>query len=102
MSARVFSRSVRVGGDEMDEAIVQYLKRVYNLMIGERTAEEIKISLGSADYVAGRQFRDVMRKGPFARWEHLHRIEPEGENACTLTDQITFELPLGALGRGLA
>lgn len=44
----VFSRSVRVGGDEMDEAIVQYMKRVYNLMIGERTAEEIKIALGSA------------------------------------------------------
>lgn len=44
----VFSRSVRVGGDEMDEAIVQYMKRVYNLAIGERTAEEIKISIGSA------------------------------------------------------
>ena len=44
----VISRSVRVGGDEMDEAIVQYLKRVYNLMIGERTAEEIKIAIGSA------------------------------------------------------
>jgi len=44
----VFSRSVRVGGDEMDECIVQYMKRVYNLMIGERTAEEIKIKIGSA------------------------------------------------------
>ncbi len=44
----VFSRSVRVGGDEMDEAIIQYMKRVYNLMIGERTAEQIKISIGSA------------------------------------------------------
>jgi len=44
----VLSRSVRVGGDEMDEAIVQYMKRVYNLMIGERTAEEIKIAIGSA------------------------------------------------------
>lgn len=44
----VLSRSVRVGGDEMDEAIIQYLKRVYNLMIGERTAEEIKIQIGSA------------------------------------------------------
>ncbi|MGD9873297.1 MAG: rod shape-determining protein [Kiritimatiellia bacterium] len=44
----VFSRSVRVGGDQMDEAIVQHMKRVYNLMIGERTAEEIKISIGSA------------------------------------------------------
>jgi rod shape-determining protein MreB and related proteins len=44
----VFSRSVRVGGDQMDECIVQYMKRVYNLMIGERTAEEIKITMGSA------------------------------------------------------
>jgi len=44
----VTSRSVRVGGDEMDEAIIQYLKRNYNLMIGERTAEEIKIAIGSA------------------------------------------------------
>lgn len=44
----VFSRSVRVGGDEMDEAVIQYMKRVYNLMIGERTAEEIKIQIGSA------------------------------------------------------
>jgi rod shape-determining protein MreB len=44
----VFSRSVRVAGDELDEAIVQYLKRNFNLAIGERTAEEIKIKLGSA------------------------------------------------------
>lgn len=44
----VFSRSVRVAGDELDEAIMQYMKRAYNLMIGERTAEEIKIKIGSA------------------------------------------------------
>ncbi|HWL54367.1 MAG TPA: rod shape-determining protein [Chthoniobacteraceae bacterium] len=44
----VFSRSVRVAGDELDEAIIQYMKRAYNLMIGERTAEEIKIKIGSA------------------------------------------------------
>ncbi|MCL1856650.1 MAG: rod shape-determining protein [Kiritimatiellaeota bacterium] len=44
----VFAKSVRVGGDEMDDCIIQYLRRVYNLMIGERTAEEIKIKLGSA------------------------------------------------------
>jgi rod shape-determining protein MreB len=44
----VFSRSVRVGGDEMDECIAQYMKRVYNLMVGERTSEEIKITVGSA------------------------------------------------------
>lgn len=44
----VTSRSIRVGGDEMDEAIVQYIKKNYNLMIGERTAEEIKIVIGTA------------------------------------------------------
>ncbi|MFW5787696.1 MAG: rod shape-determining protein, partial [Halanaerobiales bacterium] len=44
----VTSESIRIGGDEMDEAIVQYVKRKYNLMIGERTAEEIKIDIGSA------------------------------------------------------
>jgi len=40
--------SIRIGGDEMDEAIVLYLKKNYNLLIGERTAEEIKIKIGSA------------------------------------------------------
>lgn len=43
----VFCRSVRVGGDEMDRAIVQYVKRKYNLLIGERTAENVKISIGN-------------------------------------------------------
>ena len=44
----VYSRSVRVGGDKMDEAIANYVKRRYNMLIGERTAEQIKISVGSA------------------------------------------------------
>ncbi|MFA6216313.1 MAG: rod shape-determining protein [Candidatus Omnitrophota bacterium] len=44
----VFSKSIRIGGDEMDEAVIEYLRKTYNLMIGERTAEEIKIKLGSA------------------------------------------------------
>ncbi|MFA5115113.1 MAG: rod shape-determining protein [Candidatus Omnitrophota bacterium] len=44
----VFSKSIRIGGDEMDEAIIEYLKKTYNLMVGERTAEEIKIKVGSA------------------------------------------------------
>ncbi len=44
----VFCKSVRVAGDEMDQAIIQHLKRTYNMMIGERTAEEIKIGIGSA------------------------------------------------------
>lgn len=48
LSGIVFSRSVRVAGDELDEAISQYMKRAYNLMVGERTAEDIKIKIGSA------------------------------------------------------
>src|SRR5690554_3981042 len=44
----VSMRSTRIGGDEMDEDIINYIKRKYNLMIGERTAEEIKIDVGSA------------------------------------------------------
>jgi len=44
----VFSKSIRIGGDEMDEAVIEYLKKTYNLMVGERTAEDIKIKIGSA------------------------------------------------------
>jgi len=44
----VFSKSIRIGGDEMNEAVIEYLKKTYNLMVGERTAEEIKIKIGSA------------------------------------------------------
>jgi len=44
----VFSKSIRTAGDEMDESIINYLKKTYNLMVGERTAEEIKIKIGSA------------------------------------------------------
>ncbi len=44
----VYSKSIRVGGDEFDSGIINYMKRAYNLMIGERTAEEIKFRIGSA------------------------------------------------------
>lgn len=44
----VTSCSIRIGGDEMDSSIIQYIKREYNLLIGERTAEEIKITIGTA------------------------------------------------------
>ena len=48
LSGIVYSRSVRVGGDKMDEAIVQHMKRKYNLLIGEPTAEKIKMHIGNA------------------------------------------------------
>ena len=48
MAGIVYSRSVRVAGNEMDEAIIQFIRKRHNLLIGERTAEEIKIKIGSA------------------------------------------------------
>ena len=48
LSGIVYSRSLRIAGNHMDEAITNYLKRKYNLLIGERTAEQIKIEIGSA------------------------------------------------------
>ena len=48
LAGTVFSRSIRIGGDEMDDAIIEYLKKTYNLMVGERTAEDIKMKIGSA------------------------------------------------------
>jgi rod shape-determining protein MreB len=44
----VYSKAIRVAGNEMDDAIIQYIKKTYNLLIGERTAEQIKMELGSA------------------------------------------------------
>jgi len=44
----VYSKSVRVAGNEMDEAVIQYIKKKYNLLIGERTAEQVKLEIGSA------------------------------------------------------
>lgn len=55
----VASRSVRVGGDEFDAAIVQYVKRKYSLLIGERTAENIKITIGSAFEYEGEEVMDI-------------------------------------------
>ena len=58
-SGIVYSKSVRVAGDELDEAIVNYLRRSYNLMIGERTAEDIKIKIGTAYPRAEVDYMDV-------------------------------------------
>ena len=51
-------------------------------------------------YLAGREysFRDVQVRGPFARWEHTHRMEPQGPDASVLEDRIVYELPVAPLG----
>jgi rod shape-determining protein MreB len=62
MSGTVFCKSVRIAGDEMDEGIIQYIRKHYNLLVGERRAEEIKIALGSA-YPMGGERRTMDVKG---------------------------------------
>ncbi len=59
----VYAQSVRVGGDKLDEAIVQYMKRKYNLLIGERTAEGVKIGIGSVFAAPGEAQTTMEIKG---------------------------------------
>ena len=61
----VYSKAVRVAGNEMDEAIIQHIKKTYNLLIGERTAEQIKIEVGSA--FPARRADDDGDQGPPSR-----------------------------------
>ncbi|SKA89534.1 rod shape-determining protein MreB [Paucidesulfovibrio gracilis DSM 16080] len=59
LSGIVYAKSVRIGGDKMDEAIMQYVKRKYNMLIGESTAEEIKMTVGSAYPVDGEREMEI-------------------------------------------
>jgi rod shape-determining protein MreB len=59
----VYSKAVRVGGDKMDEAIMAFIKRRYNLMIGDMTSEQIKINIGSAYSTDGSDKRVMEVKG---------------------------------------
>ena len=83
LSGTVYCNSVRVAGDEMDESIVQYIKKHYNLLVGERRAEEIKIALGSACPTGwrrahhGGQGRGPDRRHPQVR-RHQGRRDPRG------------------------
>jgi rod shape-determining protein MreB len=94
----VVTRSVRVGGDEMDEAIIQYLKRNYNLMIGERSAEEIKISIGSAYPLKEEMAMEVKGRDLIAGLPKTLRITSEeirealSESISTIIEAIRITL----------
>ncbi|MCE2901323.1 MAG: TIGR01777 family oxidoreductase [Gemmatimonas sp.] len=55
-------------------------------------------TLEHRDYLANRQFRDVLREGPFSSWVHTHCFEPDGPAASVLDDHIVYQLPLGEIG----
>ena len=77
-----------------------------SLAVGSRAVVEVKIGPVKQTIIAehtayepGRMFRDVQVSGPFAKWEHTHLMEPDGDDAAFLVDHIEYELPLGILGR---
>ncbi|HEY7463537.1 MAG TPA: rod shape-determining protein, partial [Candidatus Limnocylindria bacterium] len=98
----VVSQSVRVGGNKLDEAITNYIRRKYNLMIGDRTAEEIKIAIGSAlpldepmtmevkgrDMIAG-----LPRTIPITSTEVTEAIEQPLQQIITAVRNVLEETP---------
>lgn len=85
---------------------VEVTRHVGGLRDGARVSLRTKVGpiwakweIVHRDYLADRQFRDVLLSGPFARWAHLHQIESLGPGACQLTDEIHYRMPLGILGR---
>lgn len=95
----VFSTSIRIGGDEMDQAIIEYLKKTYNLMIGERTSEDIKIKIGSAYpldeelkmEVRGRDLVAGLPKMITVTSEEIREALSEPVNEIVETTRLTLE-----------
>ncbi len=58
----------------------------------------VRWDLRHADYQYGRSFSDQQIAGPFRSWTHVHRMIPEGPDACVLDDTIRYELPFGSIG----
>jgi rod shape-determining protein MreB and related proteins len=95
----VFSKSIRIGGDEMDDAVIEYLKKTYNMMVGERTAEEIKIKIGSAYpleeemslEVKGRDLVTGLPKTVTVTSEEIREAEQEPLRAILEATKIALE-----------
>lgn len=95
----VVSRSLRIGGDELDDAIVHYIKKEYNLMIGERTAEDIKITIGSAykleeettHNISGRDLITGLPKDITVSSEEIREALAEPINSIVDSIKLTLE-----------
>jgi rod shape-determining protein MreB len=92
----VYSKAVRVGGDKMDETLIAYIKRRYNLMIGDRTAEQIKIEIGSAytkdnEIVLGGHYGPAGDGDVIEFTPGLHE-KTDIHQAVKKTDQLTMEI----------
>jgi rod shape-determining protein MreB len=115
MGGVVTSRSVKVGGDELDQAVIQYVKKEFSLMLGERTAEEIKMTIGSAwdtgeeahAEVRGRDLVSGMPKTIIVSAEEIRKAIEEPVNAISdavrsTLDMCPPELSGDLMDRGLA
>src|SRR5690606_16579937 len=115
MGGVVTSRSVKVGGDELDQAVIQYVKKEFSLMLGERTAEEIKMTVGSAwadgeeahAEVRGRDLVSGMPKTIIVSAEEIRKAIEEPVNAISdavrsTLDMCPPELSGDLMDRGLA
>ncbi|MDA0638671.1 rod shape-determining protein [Nonomuraea sp. CA-218870] len=115
MGGVVTSRSIRVGGDELDQAVITYVKKEFSLMLGERTAEEIKMTVGSAwadgdeahAEVRGRDLVSGMPKTIIVSAEEIRKAIEEPVNAIadavrSTLDQCPPELSGDLMDRGLA
>lgn len=83
----VTSQSVRVAGDDMDDSIIQYIKKSYNLMIGERTAEALKLEIGSAGEPEGIEPMEIRGRDLVSGLPKTVLIQPE-EIADALKDTV--------------
>ncbi|MEX0331684.1 MAG: rod shape-determining protein [Puniceicoccaceae bacterium] len=100
LSGVVYSKSIRVGGDELDAAIVNYMKRAYNLMIGDRSAEEIKMRIGSASPLDEELTMEVKGRDSVAGLpKTLHISSQEIREALADTINSITELVRNALER---
>jgi len=90
--------------------VTRLISRTGGLEEGARTVIETRLAPGiwsrweavHTRYVPGVEFVDEAAAGPFSSWRHLHRVEPDGDDASWLVDDITYALPLGALGNLVA
>ena len=96
----VFSKSIRVGGDELDAAIVNYMKRAYNLLVGERTSEEIKVRIGSTYTLEEEMTMEVKGRDSVAGLpKTIHVTSQEIREALSDTVNLIVEVVHNALER---
>lgn len=84
---------------------MEVIDRTGGIQNGGRVVLKVKMGpintdwvLMHRDFIENRQFCDIQLKGPFQRWEHTHRFEPDGPAACQMEDTIDYTLPGGPLG----